>query len=62
VRSSNAVSLSLAAAPLGYCVVVEKGCVVVVSIDRRGPSTSQLAKCASCFVQDDGLWVGLEGW
>lgn len=23
----------------------------------RGPSTAQLAKCASCFAQDDGLFV-----
>jgi hypothetical protein len=31
----------------------------VVSIDLRGPSTAQLAKCASCSAQDDGLlgWV-----
>jgi len=29
-----------------------------VSIELGGPSAAQLAKCASCFAQDDGVW----GW
>jgi hypothetical protein len=27
---------------------------------RAGSSTGQLAKCASCSAQDDGLWGGLK--
>jgi len=38
-----------------------KGFGVWVRIECWGPSTPQLAKCASCFAQDDGNGNGKGG-